>query len=421
MESPARGSHPPTRVLYMRNIPESVFESDIVNACSAFGLVTNILMLRDKRQGFLEFCNREEAVACLSFFNSHPLILSGTDSALGGTLSDTSGGAIEFAYSGRSSIILKDHIAASMEASAPNNILLLTVTHVFYPVTVSVIREIFVQAFSIQIEKVVLFRRGNVIQVLVQLPAVFDLTVATSIRSALDGQYIYAGCNLIKAQFSQLGSLTVKQPYDELTGWDWVAGVPDRIVIEPVLKVALGGKAEPDTICDELAALFAVYGNVKRIRIVGDKAHWGLIELEDLQQCRIAEEYLGKVRYRGKLLDAEIASKEAGRVILEKEYGRETLLYGRHKMDKFQKMYGPSMSLHLSNMASDTSEVELKELFKALGAQIRHIRFLDEQHHIAILLCASVDNAVDVLVKLHGKVVRGRKIRVGFGHHPLEQ
>ena len=51
------------------------------------------------------------------------------------------------------------------------------------------------------------------------------------------------------------------------------------------------------------------------------------------------------------------------------------------------------------------------------------MRFLDEQHHIAIVVCSSTENALQTLVICHAQLcgassvaVLPRPLRIGFGH-----
>jgi polypyrimidine tract-binding protein 1/polypyrimidine tract-binding protein 2 len=53
------------------------------------------------------------------------------------------------------------------------------------------------------------------------------------------------------------------------------------------------------------------------------------------------------------------------------------------------------------------------------GAQVEMVRFLDDQHHLALVVCSSPENALDTLVSCHGQLVASgdaipRPMRIGF-------
>ena len=175
---------PPTKVLYVRNIPESVPDSELVQYCSPFGRVTSTLILKEKGHGFIEFETVEAASDACNYFLANPLVLHGFH--------------IEFTFSQRQEITPRK----DPDANPPNRIILLTITNIMYPVTVDVLSRVFAKYGGM--EKVIIFNRGNAIQALVQLR---DIATASTCRVQLDGQNVYAGCNSLKVQYSSLNEL----------------------------------------------------------------------------------------------------------------------------------------------------------------------------------------------------------------------
>ncbi|KAF4672207.1 hypothetical protein FOL47_000790 [Perkinsus chesapeaki] len=485
--SPSQPAHQPSKVLYVRNIPESVTEQDIIAYCLTFGRVVNILLLRDKRHGFVEFEDESSAVKCHNYYNANPLLVTGH--------------RLEFAYSGRSEITARK----DPDSNPPNHILLFTITNLVYPVTVDVISQV-MNKFG-GLEKVIVFNRGNAVQALVQLA---DLETANIAKAQLDGQNIYAGCNTIKVQYSSLPQLEVKQNNER--SWDFtnpslISG-PGPSTLTPshqqqLLSGAAGGQSpanlmanfnyvqamnalsqanlqnpsaamaaaaaalqasmsaggnaglataagfgtptaagaapvvivhglnEQETRPDDLAALFAVYGNVVRVKIMFKARHTALVQMQDMQQCRTAISYLQDVWLFGCQLTMEMSkggnippippstpSNRAGVEQLTKDYSSQGNLYGRHRADKMTKPYAPSTSLHISNMPDNCSDQDLANVLSSVGCEFSSIRFLDEQHHIAIVQCLTIDNAITTLCRAHGRLVGNppRPCRIGFGH-----
>jgi hypothetical protein len=103
---------------------------------------------------------------------------------------------------------------------------------------------------------------------------------------------------------------------------------------------------------------------------------------------------------------------------LVKDFSTFPLLYARHKPERPQRLFLPSNTLHVSNMPDMTSEDELLAVLVAEGAEVEFLRFIDLEHHIAIVVCSSVENAVNTLVNCHAQLVglnNPRPMRIGFG------
>ena len=69
-------AHPPSRVLYVRNVPDRATEQDVVTYCVPFGRVSNVLLLRDKHHGFVEFEDQGAATACLRYYSENGLFVN---------------------------------------------------------------------------------------------------------------------------------------------------------------------------------------------------------------------------------------------------------------------------------------------------------------------------------------------------------
>ena len=450
-------SLPPTKVLYVRNIPDSVNDTELVQYCSPFGRVTSTLILKEKGHGFIEFEDMDSSAAACNYFQLNPLVLHGFH--------------IEFTFSQRQEITPRK----DPDANPPNRIILLTVTNIMYPVTVDVLSQVFAKYGGI--EKVIIFNRGNAIQALVQLR---DIATASTCRAQLDGQNIYAGCNSLKVQYSSLNDLDVKQNNDRM--FDFTSPVP-RVSMNhygggtysrsnsygsasqylgslspmtaayqslgsyggapspksfghdynstaggsPVLVVE--GIDEAVTKPEHLAALFALYGNVVRIKVLKSR-ETALIQMEDSTQCKIALEYLNGVMLLNRVITVSLSKggnipppskvhEEGDSEQSVKEFSTYPLLYARHKPDRPQRLFLPSNTLHISNMPDGATEEELLSVLISEGAEVEYMRFLDDEHHIAIVVCATTENALSTLVCCHGQLVgvdQPRPIRIGFGH-----
>jgi len=409
--SPAEAS----RVLYIRNIAEKTTEEDVLRYCTAFGHIPEVLLFRDKRHGFVQFEELNAARACLDFYSANMLAPHGPK--------------IEFAFSGRDEITHKRDPALN----PPNRILLVTISNIVYPVTVDVMQQIVAPYTATSgMNRCVIFSRSEQIQALVELATLED---AISVKTTLDGLNIYPGANTLKVQYSSMTELHVKANNTKSFDFTSSATMEKPLVMAP--KDAKLGTAKAQTgvpIClvrnvhertraEDLAALFAVYGNVSHVKILtGKQRGIAIIQMQDALHCSVAQMNLQHVPVNGRHLEIEVSSQKQSSVGKPNEEGvardfHDMPTYNRHKNDKVSKMYPPSSALHLSNMPDNTSPDEVLAVLRAAGAQVRNFKFLDNLNHIAVVLCTSLDNAVKVICTAHNVPIGtpSRLLRVGFG------
>ena len=61
-----------SKVLHIRNLPDAVTENDLIFFGRAFGMVTNVLLLRAKNQAFLEMGDSTTAANMLAYYSTNP-------------------------------------------------------------------------------------------------------------------------------------------------------------------------------------------------------------------------------------------------------------------------------------------------------------------------------------------------------------
>jgi RNA recognition motif-containing protein len=399
-----------SKVLYIRNIAERTSEEDVLRYCAAFGHIPEVLLFKDKRHGFVQFEELQSARACLDFYTDNTLAPHGPK--------------IEFAFSGRDEITHKRDPALN----TANRILLVTISNIVYPVTVDVMQQIIAPYAASGMNRCVIFSRGDEIQALVELAAIED---AVAVKETLDGLNIYPGANTLKVQYSSMTELHVKA--NNTKSFDFTNPTDKSSAV--ALKDAKGAKRDGGVpICivrnvtervkaEDLAALFAVYGNVSHVKIlVGKQRGVAIVQMQDALHCSVAQMNLQNVPLFGRHLEIEVSSQKTSSVGKPNEEGvardfHDMPTYNRHKNDKVSKMYPPSSALHLSNMPDNTSPDEVLAVLRAAGAQVRNFKFLDNLNHIAVVLCTSLENAVKVICTAHNVPIGtpSRLLRVGFG------
>merc|ERR1719149_382079 len=120
----------------------------------------------------------------------------------------------------------------------------------------------------------------------------------------------------------------------------------------------------PRTSPSDLAAVFAVYGNVSHVMLLGGAERGqAIVQMHTNAQCMAAQTNLNLLPLYGQVIEIEVSSQrnvatgnqmyDDGRVAMDFS-GMQT--YSRHRTDKVSKMYPPSTALHLSNMPDNTSQ-----------------------------------------------------------------
>ncbi|KAM3238349.1 polypyrimidine tract-binding protein 3 isoform X1 [Capsicum annuum] len=129
----------------------------------------------------------------------------------------------------------------------PNRILLVSIHHVLYPITVDVLYQVFPPHGVV--EKIVTFQKSAGFQALIQYQL---LQTAISARSSLQGRYTYDGCCQLDIQFSNLDELQVKYNNERL-----------RDYTKPNLPAEQKGKS-PQQGYGDSGAMYSVQGSGPR-------------------------------------------------------------------------------------------------------------------------------------------------------------
>ncbi|KAM3305867.1 hypothetical protein P3S67_012736 [Capsicum chacoense] len=215
----------------------------------------------------------------------------------------------------------------------PNRILLVSIHHVLYPITVDVLHQVFPPHGVV--EKIVTFQKSAGFQALIQYQL---LQTAISSRSSLQGRYIYDGCCQLDIQFSNLDELQVKYNNERLRDYTnpnlpaeqkgkspqqgygdsgamysvqgsgprggmgnaaaiaaaFSSGLPPGISgANDRCTVLLVSDVDPDRIDeDKLFNLFSLYGNIVRIKILRNKPDHALVQMGDGFQAELAVHFL---------------------------------------------------------------------------------------------------------------------------------
>ncbi|XP_070195633.1 polypyrimidine tract-binding protein 2-like isoform X4 [Littorina saxatilis] len=213
------GPNPPSRVVHIRSLPHEVAETDIVQLGMPFGKMTNVLVLKQKNQAFLEFQDESAAVNMVSYYSTNPAqvrlkpcYVQFSNHKELKTDASHSFQLIEQNTNAQAALQAAQVVQGGPGGEDPqqNTILRVIVDNVGYPVTLDVLHQLFSRYGKVL--KIITFTKNNTFQALIQFS---DTISATTAKVSLDSQNIYNGCNTLKIDYSKLTNLNVKYNNDK--------------------------------------------------------------------------------------------------------------------------------------------------------------------------------------------------------------
>ncbi|KAH3765551.1 Polypyrimidine tract-binding protein 1 [Pelomyxa schiedti] len=450
-----------SRVLHVRSLPSDATEEELTSLVRTFGPVSNCMLLKAKRQAFIEMVQDDAAANAIACYALYPPNIRGQ--------------VIYFQYSSYTELKIPEPSDTAAKPEA-NKILLITVSNLIYPVTIEDLYSIFSRFGSVL--RIVLFSKKAGFQGLIEMSTV---TSASNAKNTLDGNNIYNGCCTLTIQYSNLQELVVKMNNERSR--DFTVAAPSippppapAMAAKPFFPVSEGivdfsaqrsvglpatffdprpaaynataatgipmglpqqfGMFEstsdksvlivsnlvPESItCQKLFILFGVYGDVIRVKILYNKKHTALVQLSDHQQAEQAMLNLNGVTLYGKAMNVNF-SKYTSIVLpkptepddLTKDFTNSPLHRYKIKGSKnLTHICPPGNTLHLSNLAPTVTEEQLSELFNTCGT-VTKVKFFQKDRKMALVQMGSVNEAIKALVELHGNPLSGSCLRVSF-------
>jgi len=218
----------PSRVVHIRNILQGVSETEVVQLCMPFGKVTNLLMMKQKNQAFVEFELDTAAQSMLTYFSrSAQPMLGGrpvfvqysqhkelkTDAAHA-IANEKAQAALVACQNGTATLDGSNGDGFSATGTGQESVLHVTIENMVYPVTLETLSIIFKKYGPVQ--KILTFTKNNKFQALIQYP---NHRCAEDARFALHGQNVYNGCCNLRVESSKVTSVNVK--FNNERAWDF--------------------------------------------------------------------------------------------------------------------------------------------------------------------------------------------------------
>ncbi|GMY11202.1 polypyrimidine tract-binding protein homolog 3-like isoform X1 [Fagus crenata] len=439
----------PSKVLHVRNVGYEITENDLLQLVQPFGAVTKTVMLRAKNQALIQMQDVASAVNVVQYYtNIQPSVRERN---------------VYIQFSSHQELTTMDQNTQGRNQDAqPNRILLVTIHHMLYPITVEVLHQVFSPHGFV--EKIVTFQKSAGFQALIQ----FQLRQsALSAIDALQGRNIYDGCCQLDMQFSNLSELQVNYNNDrsrdftnpalpsEQKGRSSQSGYDDvgsmyglqppgaRAVPYPqmgdaaAIAAAFGGRLppgisgtndrctvlvsnlNPDKIDeDKLFNLFSLYGNIVRIKLLRSKPDHALIQMGGGIQAEFAVNFLKGALLFGKRLEVNYSKYP------NITPGQDTHDYSNSNLNRFnrnpQKNYryccSPTKMIHLSTLPQDITEeeivsnLELEEHGTIVGTKL----FEANGKKQGLVLFETEEQATEALVCKHATSIDGSIVRISF-------
>ncbi|KAK2521497.1 Ptbp3 [Columba livia] len=380
------------------HIPSDATE-EVLSLALPFGKVTNILMLKGKRQ-------RAEAMF-------HPV--------------DTT-------------LFESQPVASASEARDDpfpdvRCVLRIIVDNVSHHISLEMLHEI-LSPFG-PVLRIIIFTKYGKFQALAEYD---NPRSAYCAKKTLNGQGIFTSDCFIRVDYSKFTSLAIKYNNEksrDFTRLDLPSG-DGQIYMDQPIAAAYGiqnnivpsytGAAgfTPNMSFSQGAG---IYGNVHRVKIMFRTKEKALVQMADANQARLAISYLNGQKLYGRVLHATFSKHHTVQLLrggrddqgLTKDYSNSPLHRFKIPGSKnFQNIFPPSATLHLSNIPSCVTVDDMKNLFASTGCTVKACRFFRNNCRTALIQLGSVEEAVHALIELHNHDLgQNRTLRVSFAKHTI--
>ncbi|XP_042494757.1 polypyrimidine tract-binding protein homolog 3-like isoform X2 [Macadamia integrifolia] len=438
----------PSKVIHIRNVGHEISENDLLQLVQPFGVVAKLVMLRAKNQALLQMQDVASAVSALQYYTNVQPSVRGRN--------------VYIQFSSHQELTTMDQNVQGRKGdqdSQPNRILLVTIQHLLYPITVEVLHQVFSPHGFV--EKIVTFQKSAGSQALIQYQSRLS---AVSARNALQGRNIYDGCCTLDIQFSNLSELQVNYNNErsrdftnpslpsEQKGRSSQPGYGDAggmYALQPgagavafpqmgnaaAIAAAFGGGLPPGisgtndrcTILvsnlntdrideDKLFNLFSIYGNIVRIKFLRNKPDHALVQMGDGFQAELAVHFLKGAMLFGKRLEVNF-SKHANITSAPDthEYVNSNLnRFNRNAAKNYRYCCSPTKMIHLSTIPQDITEDEIISHLEEHGNIVNTKLFEGNGKKQALVLFETEEQATEALVCKHASTIDGSVIRISF-------
>lgn len=448
-----------SKVLHIRNVGAEVSESDLLQLVQRFGTVTKLVMLRAKNQALMQMHDIPSAINVLDHYETVQPSIRGRN--------------VYIQFSSHQELTTNEQSGQARrngdQDSQPNRILLVTIHHLLYPITVEVLHQVFSPHGFV--EKIVIFQKSG-LQAFVQYSSRQN---AMQARNTLQGRNIYDGCCQLDIQFSNLTELQVNynnertrdftnpslpteqkhrlpaQSFGEAGGMYGIQPVSLHHMVGaqamglnslqmPVTNAsavmeAFGGvlprgvmgnndrctvlvaNLNPEKIDeDKLFNLFSIYGNILRIKLLKNKPDHALIQMQDGLQAELAVNFLKGALLFGKRLEVNFSKHPHIHPSSDSiDYsGSKLNRFNRNLTKNYRYCCSPTKMIHVSSLPADVTEDDVVSHLEEHGNIINSKVFEANGKKQALILFENEEQATEALVCKHASTIDGSTVRLSF-------
>ncbi|KAL0927091.1 hypothetical protein M5K25_001248 [Dendrobium thyrsiflorum] len=437
-----------SKVIHVRNVGQEISEADLLQLLQPFGEVTKIVMLRAKNQSLLQMCDVPSAISAMQYYTNVQPSVRGRN--------------VYMQFSSHQELTTVDQGSQGRkdQDSEPNRVLLVTIHHMLYPITVDVLHQVFSPHGFV--EKIVTFQKSAGFQALIQYQS---RSAAVMARNTLHGRNIYDGCCQLDIQYSNLSELQVnynnersrdftnpslpseqrgrsaQSGYGEGSGIYALHTGGSRAVafaqmsnaaaiaaaFDGGLPAGISGTNDRCTVIvsnlntdkideDKLFNLFSMYGNIVRIKFLHNKPDHALIEMEDGFQAELAVHFLKGAFLFGKKLEVNFSKHSNITPAPDAhEYGGSNLnRFNRNAAKNYRHCCAPTRMLHISTLPQEITEDDLVSHLGEHGTIINTKIFEVNGKKQALVMFENEEQATGALVCEHASEIDGYTIRISF-------
>ncbi|CAM0955344.1 unnamed protein product [Alopecurus aequalis] len=431
----------PSKVIHIRNVGHEIAETDLLQLLQPFGTVSKIVLLRAKNQ----MQDIHSSVSALQYYSSVQPSVRGRNVYM------------QFSSHQELTTDQSSHGRNSDQESEPNRILLSTIHHMLYPITVDVLHQVF-KSYG-YVEKIVTFQKSAGFQALVQYQSRQE---AVEAFGALHGRNIYDGCCQLDIQYSNLSELQVHFNNDRSRDFTNPSlpteqrprpsqqGFPDpgglyafqqpgapyaQMGRAAMIAAAFGGSLPPgmtgtnerctlivsnlnteQTNEDKLFNLFSLYGNIVRIKVLHNKPDHALVEMADGFQAELAVHYLKGATLFGNKLEVNYSKYPSITPAPDAhEYANSSLnRFNSNVVKNYRHCCAPTKMIHISALPQDISDDAILAHVSEHGSVVGTKLFEVNGKRQALVLFETEEEATEALVSKHASALEGNTIRISF-------
>ncbi|KAM0917239.1 hypothetical protein ACQ4PT_009664 [Festuca glaucescens] len=376
----------PSRVIHIRNVGHEISESDLLQVVQPFGTVAKLVMLRAKNQALVQMEDLASSVSAIQYYTTIQPSVRGRN--------------VYLQYSSHQELTTdQSSHGRNPDQDEPNRILLVTVHHMLYPMTVEVLHQVF-SPYGF-VEKIVTFQKSAGFQALIQFES---RQSAIQAAGALHGRNIYDGCCQLDIQYSNLTELQVHYNNDRsrdftnpslpteqrprssqpgfndpsgLFGFQQPGGAYAQMGQAAMVAAAFGGTLPPGVTgtndrctlivsnlnsdrvdADKLFNLFSIYGNIVRIKVLRNKPDHALVQMADGLQAELAVHYLKGAMLLGQKLEVNFSKYPTITPAPDaNDYSNSNLnRFNSNVVKNYRHCCAPTKMIHISALSQEITE-----------------------------------------------------------------